>query len=106
ARKGVLDADMAQQSREVAFDMFDDTMDLIKRYEADIPDSSWVDIPDADIDDYQEMFRQNRIQLRDGVDSAGNSVNKVYDGDMLTLMRRVRCRQDGSGSECTASDRE
>ncbi|MDX1588145.1 MAG: putative solute-binding protein [Oleiphilaceae bacterium] len=106
ARKGVVDSETAQKAREVAYSMFDDTMELIRRYEEGIPESSWVDIPDKDIDDYQEMFRQNRIQLRDGEDSDGNSVSQVYDGDMLTLLRRVRCRENPDASECTASDRE
>jgi len=105
-RTGIIDSEAAQKARETAFDMFDDTMDLVRRYEDDIPDEHWVDIPEDDIDDYQEMFRQNRIQLRDGKDSDGRDVRQVYDGTMLTLLRRIRCRENPSASECTASDRE
>ncbi|TVP57075.1 MAG: hypothetical protein EA349_07230 [Halomonadaceae bacterium] len=106
ARTGVLEPEMAQKAREVAFGMFHDVMEIVLRFEEDIPDHVWVDIPPDDIDEYQEMFRQNRIQLRDGHDSNGNAVPKVYDGEMLTLLRRIRCRENPSASECTASDRE
>lgn len=106
ARAGVLDDETAQKAREVAFSMFDDVMEVILRFEEDIPEDVWVDIPEDDIDEYQEMFRQNRIQLRDGVDSDGNEIAKVYHPEMLTLMRRVRCRETPSASECTAPDRE
>ena len=105
-RDDVLTEEQGQRAREVAFDMFDDTIDLAERYEEDIPEDRWIHIPDEDIEDYQEMFRQNRIELRDGEDSDGDEVRQAYDGDMLTLLRRVRCRFDPDASECTADDRE
>ncbi|TVP57065.1 MAG: hypothetical protein EA349_07225 [Halomonadaceae bacterium] len=106
ARADAVDAASAQAAREVAYDMFEEAMDIVMSFEGDIPDAVWVDIPEEDVDDYQEMFRQNRIQLRDGVDDNGNQVSRVYDGEMLTLLRRVRCRENPTASECTASDRE
>lgn len=105
-RKGVVDAETAQKAREISFRMFDDAVGMAQEFEDSIPDDHWVTIPDEDIEDYQEMFRQNRIQLRDGVDSDGNESATVYNGETLTLMRRVRCRMDPSASECTADDRE
>ncbi|TVP57076.1 MAG: hypothetical protein EA349_07235 [Halomonadaceae bacterium] len=106
ARAGVLDKELGQTSREVAYGMFGDVMETVMRFEQDIPDHVWMDISGDDIDEYQEVFRQNRIQLRDGDDGNGNGVAKVYDGEMLTLLRRIRCRENPSASECTASDRE
>lgn len=105
-RDDVLTDEEAQTSREVAFDHFDTALETVREYEKDIPDETWVHIPDADIADYQEMFRQNRIELRDGVDEDGNEVPQVYNGEMLTLLRKVRCRINPNASECTASDRE
>jgi len=52
------------------------------------------------------MFRQNRIELRDGEDEDGNKVKQVYHGEMLTLLRKVRCKLNPDASECTAPDRE
>ncbi|MDX1588150.1 MAG: putative solute-binding protein [Oleiphilaceae bacterium] len=106
ARDEVIDKEMALKARKVAFDMFDDAMEIVKSFEEKIPEEVWIDIPDSDIDEYQEMFRQNRIQLRDGVDSEGKKVPQVYHGEMLTLLRKVRCRENPDASECTAPDRE
>ncbi|PAU76968.1 hypothetical protein CK501_15490 [Halovibrio salipaludis] len=105
-RDDVLTDEEAQTSREVAMDHFDDALDRLKEYESDIPEEDWVRIPDSDIADYQEMFRQNRIELRDGVDADGDEVPEVYNGEMLTLLRKVRCRINPEASECTAPDRE
>ena len=105
-RDDALSDEEAQTSREVAFDHFDTALQRVKEYEKDIPEESWVQIPDSDIADYQEMFRQNRIELRDGEDADGNEVPKVYNGELLTLLRKVRCRITPDASECTAPDRE
>lgn len=105
-RDDALTDEQAQTSREVAFNHFDDAIGKVEDYEADIPDDTWIEIPDSDIEDYQEMFRQNRIELRDGVTGDGEEVEQVYNGQMLTLLRKVRCRIDPEASECTAPDRE
>lgn len=105
-RDDALTDEEAQTSREVAFDHFNDAVQMVKEYEKDIPDDAWIEIPDSDIVGYQEMFRQNRIQLRDGEDEHGNQVPEVYNGDMLTLLSKVRCRINPELAECTAPDRE
>ena len=102
AKDDLLDDDTAQQSREVAAGLYDKAKNVIDRMESDIPKNKWVNIPDKDIQGYQEMFRQNRLELRDGI----NGAPKVYDATMLTLMRKVRCKYHPGDSECTASDRE
>ena len=61
ARDDVLDDDTAQKSREVAWGMYGQAMDLIQRQESAIPEEKWIRIPDADIEGYQEMFRENRL---------------------------------------------
>ncbi|MCL7946103.1 putative solute-binding protein [Marinobacter sp. ATCH36] len=102
ARDDVLDDETAQKSREVAWGMFGQAMDLIERQESAIPEEKWVRIPEQDIEGYQEMFRDNRLQLRDGTDGA----NKVYHPKMMSLLSKVRCSSNPGASECTASDRE
>ena len=105
-RDEVLSDKKAQQSREVALSHFDSAMSVVREFEKDLPDEEWIEIPDSDIEDYQEMFRQNRIELRDGEDEDGNKVKQVYHGEMLTLLRKVRCKLNPDASECTAPDRE
>ena len=48
------------------------------------------------------MFRENRLQLRDGSGGA----DKVYHPKMMSLLSKIRCTSNPSASECTASDRE
>jgi len=102
ARDKVFDDETAQKSREVAWGMYGQAMDLIERQEAAIPEDDWIRIPDEDIEGYQEMFRENRLQLRDGTDGAG----KVYHPKMMSLLSKIRCSSNPGASECTAPDRE
>ena len=102
ARDDMIDDATAQQSREIAWSMFPQTMDLINGQESAIPDAQWIPISDQDIEGYQEMFRQNRLEMRDGI----NGAPTVYDPRILTLMANIRCSSNPGASECTAGDRE
>ena len=102
ARDKVFDDTTAQKSRDVAWGMYGQAMDLIQRQESAIPEEKWIRIPDADIEGYQEMVRENRLQLRDGTDGA----NKVYHPKMMSLLSKIRCSSNPGASECTAPDRE
>ncbi|AMQ87989.1 MULTISPECIES: putative solute-binding protein [Marinobacter] len=102
AREGVVDGDTAQKAREAAWDMYPQVMNLIKSQEAAIPDEKWIKIPDQDIVGYQEMFRENRLEMRDGV----NRAPSVYDPRMLKLMANIRCSSNPGAAECTADNRE
>jgi hypothetical protein len=83
-------------ARRYAAENFDQVMGLIRRAESGIADRYWIDVPAEDRAGYENVFREVRIQLRD---------QNVYDGTMLTLLRRVRCQADGSRAEC-ADQRE
>lgn len=102
AREGVLDDKTAQASRQVAWDMYPQAMNLISNQEAAIPEEKWVRIPEKDIQGYQEMFRQNRIEMRDGLNGAPD----VYHPKMLSLLSKIRCASNPSASECTSENRE
>lgn len=102
AKDDVIDDASAQEAREVAWGMFPQTMDLIKSQEAAIPGDKWINISDADIEGYQEMFRENRLEMRDGKNGAPN----VYDPKMLSLLAKIRCASNPTASECTAGNRE
>ncbi|WP_297794459.1 putative solute-binding protein [uncultured Marinobacter sp.] len=98
----MVDDETAQKARSVAWSMFPQTMELIGGQESAIPEESWISISEKDIEGYQEMFRQNRIQMRDGT----NGAPTVYDPKTLALMARIRCSSNPTASECTAPDRE
>ncbi|MEA1081293.1 putative solute-binding protein [Marinobacter qingdaonensis] len=102
ARDEVLPDETAQQAREVAWGMFPQAMNLIASQEKAIPDDKWVKIPEKDIQGYQEMFRQNRLEMRDGMNGAPD----VYHPKMLGLLSKIRCASNPSASECTAANRE
>ncbi|WP_323751313.1 putative solute-binding protein [Marinobacter sp.] len=102
ARDEVLDDDVAQKAREVAWGMFPQAMNMISDLEEAIPDDKWIRIPENDIVGYQEMFRENRLEMRDGA----NGAPVVYSPKMLSLMSKIRCSSNPGASECTADNRE
>ena len=89
--------DFAQLSREYAWQQFDRAVGILQKAEATIPEDLWIPIPGPDQARYSEMFRQARITLRE---------QGVYDGRMLSVLRRVRCQNDPSRAECSAADKE
>lgn len=86
-----------QKSREFSLSRFDEGVELANRYESKIPQKWWVSISETDMDSYNEVFRQSRIKLRD---------QGIYNGKMLTVMRRLRCKKNPQLAECTAADKE
>ncbi|MEH6560559.1 MAG: putative solute-binding protein [Marinobacter sp.] len=102
AREGVLDDETAQAARQVAWGMYPQAMNLINKQEEAIPEEKWIRIPEKDIQGYQEMFRQNRIEMRDGLNGAPD----VYHPKMLGLLSKIRCASNPSASECTSDNRE
>ena len=102
ARDDELDGETAQAARQVAWNMYPQAMNLISKQEEAIPDEKWIRIPEKDIQGYQEMFRQNRIEMRDGLNGAPD----VYHPKMLSLLSKIRCASNPSASECTSENRE
>ena len=80
-------------ARAFGYERFDSMMTLINRGDGEIADSYWVDVPAEEVANFDTVFREVRIQLRD---------EGVYDATMLTLLRRVRCQVDDTRAECAA----
>ncbi|HCG78078.1 MULTISPECIES: putative solute-binding protein [unclassified Thalassolituus] len=80
-----------QKSREFVASLFDRAIKSIKQHTEEIEDHYWLDLPEAQQKEYNEMLRQVRITLRD---------EGVYDGKMLRLLKNLRCKADGSAAEC------
>ncbi len=87
-----------QKSRALAAKSFSKSLKVSKQAEQAIPGTHWVEIPDGDKKKYDSMFKNVRVELRDG--------SKVYDGTALKLMKKVRCKSDASRAECIPGDRE
>lgn len=84
---------MLQFAREQTYQNFDKVLEILAQMGKDIPAKYWVKLPDEDKPKYEAMMQDARIVLRDE--------ENYYDGEMLTLLRKVRCKVDGSRSECT-----
>ena len=84
-RKAKFPAEFGQKSREFFLSRFDQGVELVNRYEDKIPEKWWTFIPDSDKTNYNEVFRQARIKLRD---------KGIYNAKMLTVMRRLRCKKN------------
>jgi Solute-binding protein AdeT 1/2 len=87
----------AQNSRELMASKYKDQIRKIVDSELTIPEKYWIEINDKTKDNWNELFRESRIALRE---------KGVYDGKALTLFRKVRCKIDPALAECTSKDRE
>ena len=85
-------AEYGQKSREFFFSNFDRALHEITKAEGQIDDKWWVDIPDADKAQYDTLMDDVRIKAVE----AG-----YWDGDMIKLQRRVRCKFDPKRAECS-----
>lgn len=83
--------DFGQKSREYTYQHYDQTLEHIRKAEADIPAKYWLDLGSEKELEYKEMFRQIRLKL---------SEKKVYDKRMMKLMFKLRCRSNPAHYEC------
>ncbi len=79
------------QSRKYMLGQFDRAMRLIENADGEIDKKWWIEIPQADVARYDEMLRESRIALRD---------EGIYDPEMMSLLRKIRCKLDASRAEC------
>lgn len=86
-----------QSSRDFAMSQFDVAQEILESSESKIPQDVWIDIPDVEKTEYTEMLRQARLSLKK---------EGVYEGKMLTLMRKIRCNMNPAEAECSAADKE
>lgn len=81
----------AQKSRTDLAGRFDEALAIVKKAEADIPASAWVTVPPATLTEWDALFQGVRVHLRD---------EHAYDGNMLKVMRQLRCEKTPSRAEC------
>ncbi|MBL4796704.1 MAG: hypothetical protein JKY50_04785 [Oleispira sp.] len=83
--------EVAQLMREGFYNSFDRIVSQIKAQTGEIPEHWWIKIPAQEKQDYEVMMQQARIELREA---------DYYDGGMLTIQRKVRCKLDATRFEC------
>lgn len=91
ARKDRFPEGFGDKSRKYMTGQFDRAMRIIENANSEVDSKWWIRIPEADKARYDEMMRESRIELRD---------QGVYDPEMMTLLRKIRCSLDGSRAEC------
>ncbi|EDY87122.1 RND type efflux pump involved in aminoglycoside resistance [gamma proteobacterium HTCC5015] len=77
--------------RKLAYDRMGYAMQYVHMTEKKIPEKHWVELPLREVAGMAEIMRQSRVKLRD---------QGVYDGDMLSIMRKIRCQRDPRHFEC------
>lgn len=90
-RKEAFPEEFGQQAREATLQWFDQAVEIALRSEAKIEKQFWVRPPQYEVDSFTEEVRQARIRLRD---------EGVYDGRMLRILRKLRCRSTPEANEC------
>lgn len=81
----------AQKSRTSVAGYFDKVNSFVQEETKKIDPKFWIQIEPEAADQYGQMFRDVRIALRD---------KGIYDGNMLKLMRKLRCRTNKTAAEC------
>ncbi len=84
--------DFGGKARSWFSGQFDKNLQLVLAAEADIPERYWVEVTPKQVEDYDELFLQSRVRLRDETGA--------YDGNMLNAMRKLRCSMDATRPEC------
>jgi hypothetical protein len=81
-----------QKSRMKVASYFDRVNEDVEKATLEIDPKYWMDLSAETAQQYNEMLRDVRIKLRD---------EGVYDGNMLKLMRKLRCKTNPAAAECT-----
>lgn len=80
-----------QNMREYYQSRFDEFLAIVKKAEADIPESVWLVPSKEQVAGFDNLLREVRITLRD---------DGVYHPKTLKLMLKVRCQADATKAEC------
>lgn len=91
ARSDRFDSEFTAWARSYAAKGFDRSLKIVKAVEGRVDAKYWTNIPASARPEYDQLLRKVRVGLRD---------QGIYDGTMLKLMKRVRCKADASRAEC------
>ncbi|MBR4984880.1 MAG: hypothetical protein IKY83_03990 [Proteobacteria bacterium] len=84
--------EFAQASREYGANAYSNILTLSTKSDASIDKKYWIDIDKEAKARYDALFQDVRVKLRDE--------DQIYDKEMLSIMRRLRCKSDNTRPEC------
>ncbi len=83
--------DFAQKSRSKVASYFNRANEFVEKETNEIDPKYWIELSEDSKQQYGGILRDVRIKLRD---------EGVYDGKMLKLMRKLRCKANPAAAEC------
>lgn len=89
-------ADFGAKSRQYWAENFQKARVAVDKADASIPSDKWIDIPADRLAEWDALFQDVRVELRE---------KGAYNGTMLGYMKKTRCYQDKARAEC-ADNRE
>lgn len=96
-RTSKLPKEFGLKSRQYFVDNFDRSLNILRAAEENLPKKWWIPLPDERRDEFNSQTRKIRLAFRD---------QNVYDGRMLTLLRKIRCKMEPTLAECSAANAE
>lgn len=94
-RKDKFPEGFGQKSRNWVSSQLHRTFTIVGNYEKDIPAKYWIHIPPKEQTEYIKLMREARIAL---------TKSGVYDAKMMSLLKKVRCKQNPAQFECALND--
>ncbi|TGN38899.1 hypothetical protein E5Q11_14305 [Marinobacter confluentis] len=79
--------------REQAMSKLDEAYEIIATAESEIPADVWLSLPQERLAEYDRMLQSVRLSLTE---------DGIFDERAIQLMKAIRCRVDGSRSECAS----
>lgn len=93
ARADKLPPGAAHKSREFVANYHPKMVSIVESYEATVPAHYWLDIPQATIYHWDNVFTKARKELTE---------LGIYDKKMLKLLKKVRCKSYPDRAECNS----
>lgn len=94
-RKDKFPEGFGQKSRTWVSSQLGRAFNIVARYEKDVPAKYWMIIPPNEQLNYMKMMREARISL---------TKSGVYDPQMMSFLKKVRCKVNPSNFECALND--
>ncbi len=85
----------AANMRQHALSRFDELENTVKQAKSEIPENYWVRLDPASLEEYENLSKQIRLDLRD---------EKAFDPKAISLLWKIRCKFNPSHTECASSE--
>lgn len=88
-------AGLGSIAREIISKQLQPAFDFVDRTENQIPKKYWIDLHPSDKPGYMKLMREARLEM---------TKLGLYDKEMMSLLKRIRCAQEPSNFECALKD--